>query len=427
MQDASQEQHGVFSPAVRNYALGVLVVVYTFNFIDRQILSILLEPIKQDLGLSDSALGMLTGFAFALFYATLGIPIARFADRSNRRNLIAWALAIWSAMTAVSGLAQNFWHLLLARIGVGVGEAGCSPPAHSMLADYFPTENRATALGIYSLGIPFGILFGFIAGGWLNEFFGWRVAFFIVGVPGLLLAILVRFTLREPPRGMAEGRVADEEQPTIMETFRFLWSKRSFRHMAVGGGLTAFVGYGVITWVPSFLIRSYGMSTGDVGTYLGLILGIPGGIGIALGGYLADRYGARDTRWYLWIVSVALIASTPLFFGVYLSSTAFASLMFLILPILLGNFYQATTFSQTQGLVSLRMRSVAAAVLLFILNMIGLGAGPQAVGILSDILQPSYGDESLRYALLTLSTVHIWAAYHYYQAGKSLKDDLVTD
>ena len=427
MQDASQEQQGVFSPAVRNYALGVLVVVYTFNFIDRQILSILLEPIKQDLGLSDSALGMLTGFAFALFYATLGIPIARFADRSNRRNLIAWALAIWSAMTAVSGLAQNFWHLLLARIGVGVGEAGCSPPAHSMLADYFPTENRATALGIYSLGIPFGILFGFIAGGWLNEFFGWRVAFFIVGVPGLLLAILVRFTLREPPRGMAEGRIADEEQPTIMETFRFLWSKRSFRHMAVGGGLTAFVGYGVITWVPSFLIRSYGMSTGDVGTYLGLILGIPGGIGIALGGYLADRYGARDTRWYLWIVSVALIASTPLFFGVYLSSTAFASLMFLILPILLGNFYQATTFSQTQGLVSLRMRSVAAAVLLFILNMIGLGAGPQAVGILSDILQPSYGDESLRYALLILSTVQIWAAYHYYQAGKSLKEDLVTD
>jgi len=427
MQDPSQEQHGVFSPAVRNYALGVLVVVYTFNFIDRQILSILLEPIKQDLGLSDSALGMLTGFAFALFYATLGIPIARFADRSNRRNLIAWALAIWSAMTAVSGLAQNFWHLLLARIGVGVGEAGCSPSAHSMLADYFPKENRATALGIYSLGIPFGILFGFIAGGWLNEFFGWRVAFFIVGVPGLLLAILVRFTLREPPRGMAEGRVADEEQPTIMETFRFLWSKRSFRHMAVGGGLTAFVGYGVITWVPSFLIRSYDMNTGDVGTYLGLILGIPGGIGIALGGYLADRYGARDTRWYLWIVSVALIASTPLFFGVYLSNTAFASLMFLILPILLGNFYQATTFSQTQGLVSLRMRSVAAAVLLFILNMIGLGAGPQAVGILSDVLQPSYGDESLRYALLILSTVQIWAAYHYYQAGKSLKDDLVTD
>jgi predicted MFS family arabinose efflux permease len=427
MQDANAEKPGIFSPAVRNYALSVLVVVYTFNFIDRQILSILLEPIKQDLGLTDSALGMLTGFAFALFYATLGIPIARFADRGNRRNLIALALTIWSGMTALSGLAQNFWHLLLARIGVGVGEAGCSPPAHSMIADYFPAENRATALGIYSLGIPFGILFGFIAGGWLNEFFGWRVAFFVVGIPGVLLALLVRYTLREPPRGMAEGRVAEVEQPTVMETFRFLWSKRSFRHMAVGGGLTAFVGYGVVTWVPSFLIRSYGMSTGDVGTYLGLILGIPGGIGIALGGYLADRYGARDTRWYLWVVAVALIACVPLSFGVYLSATAFASLIFLIIPILLGNFYQATTFSQTQGLVSLRMRSVAAAVLLFILNIIGLGAGPQAVGILSDVLQPQYGDESLRYALLILSLVNVWSAYHYYLAGKYLKDDLVTD
>ena len=427
MQDANAEKPGIFFPAVRNYALSVLVVVYTFNFIDRQILSILLEPIKQDLGLSDSALGMLTGFAFALFYATLGIPIARFADRGNRRNLIALALTIWSGMTALSGLAQNFWHLLLARIGVGVGEAGCSPPAHSMIADYFPAENRATALGIYSLGIPFGILFGFIAGGWLNEFFGWRVAFFVVGIPGVLLALLVRYTLREPPRGMAEGRVAEVEQPTVMETFRFLWSKRSFRHIAVGGGMTAFVGYGVVTWVPSFLIRSYGMSTGDVGTYLGLILGIPGGIGIALGGYLADRYGARDTRWYLWVVAVALIACVPLSFGVYLSATAFASLMFLIIPILLGNFYQATTFSQTQGLVSLRMRSVAAAVLLFILNIIGLGAGPQAVGILSDVLQPQYGDESLRYALLILSLVNVWSAYHYYLAGKYLKDDLVTD
>ena len=169
----------------RHYALGILVVVYTFNFIDRQILSILLQPVKDDLGLSDTAMGMLTGFAFAAFYATLGIPIARFADRSNRRNLVAWALGIWSLMTALSGLAQNFWHLLAARIGVGIGEAGCSPPAHSMIADYYPADQRATALGIYSLGIPFGIMFGLFAGGWINEFFGWRAAFFVVGLPGI--------------------------------------------------------------------------------------------------------------------------------------------------------------------------------------------------------------------------------------------------
>ena len=423
----SVEEPSVFSPAARQYALGVLVVVYTFNFIDRQILSILLEPIKQDLGLSDSALGLLTGFAFALFYATLGIPIARYADKGNRRNLIALALAIWSAMTALSGLAQNFWQLLAARIGVGVGEAGCSPPAHSMIADYFPAHKRATALGIYSLGIPVGILFGFLAGGWLNEFFGWRVAFFVVGVPGILLAILVRYTLREPARGMAEGRVDQVEQPGIKETFQFMWRKRSFRHLAFGGALTAFVGYGVVTWVPSFLIRSHGMETGEVGTWLGLILGIPGGIGIALGGYMADKLGARDTRWYLWIVSVALLAGVPFAFGVYLSDSALAALLFLIMPIALGNFYQATTFSQTQGLATLRMRSVAAAVLLFILNIIGLGAGPQAVGIVSDLLNPTYGQESLRYSLLIFSFVNIWSAYHYYVAGKYLEEELETD
>ena len=423
----SEQDTSVFSPAARRYALSVLVVVYTFNFIDRQILSILMEPIKADLGLSDTQLGLLTGFAFALFYATLGIPIARLADKGNRRNLIAGALTIWSAMTTMSGLAQNFWHLLIARIGVGIGEAGCSPPAHSIISDYYPAEKRATALGIYSLGIPVGILFGFLAGGWLNQFFGWRVAFFVVGVPGIILAILVKLSLREPIRGMSEGRADTAPHPTVKETFTFLWSKRSFRHLAFGGGLTAFVGYGVVTWVPSFLIRSYGMQTGEVGTYLGLILGIPGGIGIVLGGWMADRYGSRDTRWYLWIVTVALLLGVPFSLGIYLTDSAGMALLFLCIPVLLGNFYQATTFSQTQGLVPLRMRAVAAAVLLFILNIIGLGAGPQAIGLLSDFLEPSYGQESLRYSLLILSFVNVWAAYHYYLAGKYLKQDLVTN
>jgi len=406
--------------------LGTLVVIYTFNFIDRQILSILLEPIKNDLGLSDTELGMLTGFAFALFYATLGIPIARWADRGNRRNLIALALTIWSAMTALSGLAQNFWQLLVARIGVGVGEAGCSPPAHSMIADYYPASQRATALGIYSLGIPFGILFGFLAGGWMNEFFGWRAAFFVVGVPGILLAIAVRMTVREPERGMAEGLTASATQPGIMETFGHLWRLRSFRHLAFGGALTAFVGYGVVSWMPSFLIRSYGMQTGEIGTYLGLILGIPGGLGIALGGYLADRYGSRDTRWYLWIVTVALLLGMPFSVAVYLSSGPYSALLLLVLPIFLGNFYQATTFSQTQGLAGLRMRAVAAAVLLFIINIIGLGLGPQAVGIISDALQPAYGQESLRYSLLICGFANIWSALHYYLAGRHLGADLAS-
>ena len=409
----------------RTYALSVLVVVYTFNFVDRQILSILLEPIKLDLGLSDTELGLLTGFAFALFYATLGIPIARWADRHNRRNLIALALATWSAMTALSGLAMNFWQLLIARIGVGVGEAGCSPPAHAMIADYYPAEQRASALGIYSLGIPVGILFGFLAGGWMNEFFGWRAAFFVVGIPGLALALLVRFTVREPPRGLAEGRSDSEAMPTVRETFALLWSKRSFRHMAFGGALTAFVGYGVVSWVPAFFIRSHGMGTGEIGTYLGLILGIPGGIGIAWGGFLADRLGARDTRWYLRIVALALVAAVPFSFGVYLLPNPYWALLCLVLPVMLGNFYQATTFSQAQGLVELRMRAVAAAVLLFVLNIIGLGLGPFAVGLLSELLSGSQGAESLRYALLICGFVNLWAGWHYWRGGRYLKDDLI--
>ncbi len=412
------------SRAVRNYALGVLVVVYTFNFIDRQILSILMEAIKLDLGLSDKALGFLAGFAFALFYAVMGIPIALWADRGNRRNLIAVALAVWSLMTALSGLAQNFAHLALARIGVGIGEAGCSPPAHSMISDYYPPHERATALGIYALGIPLGIMFGLFAGGWINDVFGWRKAFFVVGLPGLVLALIVRFTLQEPTRGMSENRTADETPPTIMQTIRFLMRRPAFVHIAFGGALAAFVGYGVISWFPSFLIRSHGMSTTEVGLWLGIIIGIPGGAGIFLGGYLADKFGARDTRWYLWMVSVSALVSLPFGAATYLLSNPYWALAIFSIPILLSNFWQATTLAQTQSLVRLRMRGVASAFLLFIVNIIGLGAGPWAVGILSDALAPTYGVHSLRWSLMIFGAIGLWVAYHYYAAGKHLAADL---
>jgi predicted MFS family arabinose efflux permease len=416
-----------YSNGVRRYALGILVVVYTFNFIDRQILSILMQDIKQELGLSDSLLGLLSGFAFAAFYATLGIPIARLADRTNRRNLIAGSLALWSAMTALSGLAQNFWHLLAARIGVGIGEAGCTPPANAMLSDYYPPEQRATAFGIYAMGIPIGILFGFLIGGWINEIFGWRKAFFVVGLPGLLLAVIVRYTVGEPVRGQSEARVTSSDQPTLGETFRHLRRKRAFVHLAIGGGLTAFVGYSWIIWMPAFLMRTHGMSSGEVGTALGLIVGIAGAIGIALGGYLADRVARIDRRWSLWIVSVAVLINIPFAVGVFFSGTVQACLWFMIVPFLLGNFWQGTSFAQTQGLVGLRMRAVAAAVLLFIVNMIGLGAGPQFVGIVSDLLAPRFGVDSLRWALAICSLVNLWAAVHFYIAGRALPAELAAE
>ncbi len=412
------------TPSARRYVLGVLVVVYTFNFIDRQILSILLQDIKEELGLSDSALGLLSGFAFAMFYATLGIPIARLADRGNRRNIIAICLALWSGMTALSGLVSNFWQLLAARVGVGIGEAGCTPPANALLSDYYPPEQRATAFGIYAMGIPFGILFGFLAGGWINEYFGWRWAFFVVGVPGLILAVLVRLTVREPARGELEQRAADTSQPGLGETLRHLLRKRAFVHLALGGGLTAFVGYSWIIWMPAFLIRSHGMSSGAVGTALGLIIGLAGAVGIALGGYLADRFSRRDRRWALWLVCVAILINVPFAFGVFLSEESDHALWFMVVPFLLGNFWQGTSFAQTQGLAGLRMRAVAAAVLLFIVNIIGLGAGPQFVGIASDLLRASQGEDSLRYALLLCSLFNLWAAVHFFIAGRILPAEL---
>lgn len=413
------------TPAVRNYVLGILLIVYTFNFIDRQIIAILLEPIKNDLGVSDSALGFLGGTAFALFYATLGVPIAQYADRANRRNLIAGALALWSAMTAVCGLAQNFVQLALARIGVGIGEAGCSPPAHSLISDYFPESRRATALSIYSLGIPFGIMFGLLAGGWLEEFFGWRKAMFAVGIPGLALALVVRFTLPEPPRGLSDQLVNKQrKQYPMMATLRTMLRRRSFTHLAFGSGLAAMAGYSVILWFPSFLARTHGMSPAEIGTWLGLILGIPGGLGIFLGGHLADRLGAQDARWRLWVITAAFALALPLGVAVYFVDDKALALWLFCLPAMLFNFYQATAFAQTQNLAPVAMRAAAAAWLMLIINIIGLGIGPLLTGVASDMLAAQYGSNALRIVLCALNVVYLWAGIHFYIAGRYLPGDL---
>jgi len=424
MNESSQP---LISDNVKRYTLGVLVVVYTFNFIDRQILSILIDPIKADLGVSDFVMGLLSGTAFAIFYATLGMPLALIADRWNRRNLIGLSLMIWSGMTALSGLAMNVWQLAIARIGVGIGEAGCSPSAHSMLADLYPAKERATALGIYSLGIPIGIMFGLFAGGAIADQFGWRIAFFVVGIPGLVLSAIVFMTVKEPPRGHADGKVQSgpaEDNPSILEVFRYLATRRSFIHLAIGAGLTAFVGYGLVTWAPTFFLRSHDMTLTETGFWLGLVLGIPGGLGIVAGGWFSDRYGARDTRWYLWVVAVALVIVVPFGAAAFLVDAWWASLILLCIPVALGNFYQGTTFAQTQALAPVRMRAVAAAVLLFILNFIGFVFGPPAVGRLSDALADSYGDDALRYSLLAWGFVNLWSAFHYWRAGIHLEGDL---
>ena len=407
------------------YTLVVLTIVYSFNFIDRQLLAILQESIKADLALSDSQLGLLTGFAFAVFYVTAGISIARWADQSNRRNIIALAVFIWSFMTAISGLAQNYVQLLLARIGVGIGEAGGSPPSHSIISDVFPPHRRASAISFYSTGVNIGILFGFLFGGWLNEFFGWRVAFMVVGIPGILLAILVRMTLVEPVRGQSENRQATTTAVPFSKTIALLWSRRSFRHMAMGAALNAFAGYSIVSWTASYIIRSYGMSTGVLGTWLALIIGVGGAIGVLSGGLLADKLATRDKRWYVWLPAIAGFIGVPFLAAVYFANSAVMALSLSIIPGLLSNVYLGNTIATTHGLVGLRMRAMSSAVLFFILNIIGLGAGPFAVGFLSDHLQPELGAESLRHAMLyILPAALFWSSCHFFLAARTLREDL---
>ena len=407
--------------SARYYTLGILTLVYTFNFVDRQLLAILQEDIKAELLLSDGQLGLLTGFAFAVFYVAAGIPIARWADRSNRRNIVSIAIGLWSLMTAISGFVQNYAQLLIARIGVGVGEAGGSPPAHSIVSDIFPPESRASALAFYSTGVNIGIMFGYLLGGWLNEFFGWRVAFIVVGLPGILLALVVRFTLAEPIRGGAEKRQDASNLVPFVDVLQLLWSRIAFRHMAFAAALNAFAGYSASNWTASFMQRSHGMDTAELGVWLALIQGFLGAVGVFGGGYLADKLGRTDKRWYMWLPAITGIICLPFMIGTYLAETAYAALAFSVIPGLLFNVYLGNTLAMTHGLVGLRMRALASAILFFILNMIGLGLGPWFTGFLSDQLAPSLGDESLRYAMLyTLPVIMTWSIVHFALAARFL-------
>lgn len=396
----SAEEVGRYSSnGYRWYVLFVLTGLYTFNFIDRQILVILQEPIKVDLGLSDTELGLLSGFAFAVIYVIAGIPIARMADKGNRRNIVTVALIVWSGMTAVSGLAQNYWQLLLARLGVATGEAGGSPPSHSMISDIFKKEERATALAVYSTGINFGSLIGLLAGGWIAQFFEWRVAFFVVGVPGLIYALLVRFSVQEPPRGFAEKIVVVEDSPSMWEVAKVLLSRPTFRHMAVASGLHAFIGYGAANFAPSFYVRVHGMEIGPVGTWLAAA-GITGAIGTFLGGYLTDKMMIKDSRWYLWVPGLSTIITLPFSMIIYNTGNVNLALGLQFITGLTFSMYLAPNLALAHSLVGLRMRAMSSAVLFFILNIIGMGLGPLVVGAVSDFLAPSYGNESIRYALM---------------------------
>ena len=404
------------------YVLGVLFVVYIFNFIDRQILAILLQPIKEDLKISDTALGFLTGFAFALFYTFAGLPLARVADRWVRRSLIAISLATWSIMTAVSGLARGFTDLAFARIGVGIGEAGATPPAHSLIADYFPPEKRATAFAVYASGIYVGVGIGFFVGGWINDNYGWRAAFYVVGLPGLLMALIVRLTVREPPRGLSETCVITGRQYSIKEVWQFFGKVSAGRNVSLAGAFHAFVGYGLGAWIPAFFVRLHGMTPGSLGRWLSWITAIGGLIGAFAGGWIADRWVQTNPRARAYVGMIgASLSSVPLLVTLLVTDTQLA-LLFLLPYNIFTTLWLGPTVAIVQELVPPAMRSMASAVFLFIVTIIGLGAGPQVVGILNDWIGTR---DAIRYSLLSVAIImNILAAWFFWLTAKTLEQDM---
>ncbi|ACT59287.1 spinster family MFS transporter [Hirschia baltica] len=368
----------------RAYVLGLLTLVYTFNHVDRQILVTLLEPIKQELHLKDSQLGLLTGLAFAAFYATLGIPVAMWADRGNRRNIIALALTVWSAMTAVSGFAQNFMHLLIARMGVGVGEAGGTPPATSIIADLYPPKQRAMALGIYTSGIGLGIMIGYVLAAEVYAHFGWRIAFFVAGVPGLLLALLVRFTMKEPKRGLSEAREQHEQAPSLKETLAFIGTQKSLIWLLLGCLMICISANAYVAFISSHLQRSYNLTVMDVALPLGLLIGVVGSFGAIVLGNVCDRLSAKDLRWRPWMIGICSLVALPFAWMFLGAETVNHAYMWNIVPCFVGLIYASIAYTSSQELVPLQMRSFASAFTLFCLTLIGIGGGPLIAGSLSD-------------------------------------------
>lgn len=433
---SAQTQEFTASEGYKRYVVWFLFVVYVFNFVDRQILTTLIEPIKNEFKFSDTQLGLLSGFAFAMFYTTLGIPIARWADKNNRVNVIAISLLVWSSATAVTAFARNFWHLFLARIMVGVGEAGCSPPALSLISDYFDPKRRATALSIYAMGVYGGTFLGLMMGGLVAQRYGWRNAFLIVGLPGVLLALLLKLTIREPPRGFSEGGTHTvKAAPPMWTVLSTLFGKASFRNLALASGLHAFVSYGVSAFYNSYLIRSHGFSVAQAGVWLAFIVGIGGLMGTYVGGTYADKLTQRhnDSRYMLRVPAISNLIALPFAAAAFLLSYTPLVLICLFLYVSFGTMYLAPSISATYRLVAARERAVAAAMLFFVLNLIGIGIGPTLTGFISETYRGIFLDggattaqataDGLRYALSCIVFMFVWSTYHYYRAMRTMREE----
>ncbi|HXS88967.1 MAG TPA: MFS transporter [Steroidobacteraceae bacterium] len=423
--------------AYRYYVAWLLCGVYTISIMDRQLVAILVEPIRTEFALQDWHMGLLSGLAFALFYTTLGVPLARLADRNNRVKIMAVSLLVWSAFTGLTGIAKTFVHLLIARVGVAVGEAGCNPAAYSLIGDYFEARRRATALSIFQMGGYIGSFLGLLLGGWVGHTYGWRAAFLLVGLPGIGVALLMKLTLRELPRGFSDPVRAVVEPPPVGKVVRDLLAKTSFVHLAFAAALHNFAVYGVGNWYAAFLMRSHGMNVAKAGTILAICTVIGGAAGTYIGGMLSDRLATRrhDSRYYLWVPALSLLIGFPLSQGVLFFDDTRIVIALLSPVVMCSAAYLAPSITATYGLVGIRERALASAVLLFIINLIGLGLGPLLAGIASDQLRQMFLERGLteaqalgaglRWSLRIIVGINLWSAAHYFIAARTLRAEEV--
>lgn len=414
------------SNGYRRYVLGLLTLVFIINFIDRQVLSVLIEPIKRDLHLTDTQLGLLSGLAFALFYVTAGVPIARLADLKSRRNLIAVCMIFWSAMTALCGAAANFAQLLIARIGVAVGEAGCVAPSHSILSDYYRPAARPLALSIYSAGASIGVFLGLLGGGRLADWFGWRAALVIIGLPGIAVALVVLVTLREPARGMSLQGHDTSARPSparFWSDLGLLSGRRTLLLIALAGGFQSMVTYGFATWLPAFFMRVHDMSASSAGATLAMINGLVAGLGAIVGGAAATRLSGNERRWLLWMPAIAAVISTPLYAFAVLSQSTLGSLSFLAPAAFTSMIYVGPALAATHGVAGVALRATGVALTLFVSNLLGMGGGALLVGAVSDAFAAAEPHVSLRYGLLAVLLANIPAVIGYLLAARNVRND----
>jgi predicted MFS family arabinose efflux permease len=424
------EQVATANPAKKYtwYALWLLFCVNLLNYFDRNLITILIEPIRKELSLSDAQSGMLMGLAFAVIYSVLGVPVARIADRGRRVTVLSVSLALWSAMTTLCGFANSFFTLFLARLGVGIGEAGGLPSTHALVAEYFPPEKRGTAMSIVAVGGSVGLLLGLILGGLLHGTFGWRAAFMIAGAPGLIVAVVLALTLREPSARAQASTLASQN---TRDALRELWGRKAYVLLTFGLGIATIGAYGHQTWIPTFLIRSFGLTTAQTGVLYGLASAPAALLGVLAGGILSDRLSKKDARWPLWITAMSFAGMVPIalafFFAPGTQSLTAQPLLVLALAIpiaMLGVIWTAPCFALIQNLAGTRLRATAAAAFMLVTNLVGLSAGPALTGLLSDLLAPRFGADALRYALAIMTLPYLVGVALFLMATRTVKADL---